>query len=50
MMIDLNTGQKAENNTKNKIVEVYKTSDINEGQILNLKNDRLDNSNIFKFY
>ena len=50
MMIDLNTGQKAENNTKNKIVEVYKTTDINEGQILNLKNDRLDNSNIFKFY
>ena len=50
MLIDLNTGQKAEPNTKNKIVEIYKTKDVNEGQVLNFNNDRLNNSSIFKFY
>ncbi len=50
MVIDPNTGNKTKFNSKNTIIESYKSKNISDGKILFIENDRLDTNNILKFY
>ncbi len=51
MVIDPLTGEKASFGTKKTIIESYKKSDFNEGNlIINKLNNRLKNDNVLKFY
>jgi penicillin-binding protein 1A len=50
MVVDLDTGTKAKFNSKNTIIESYKSKNISNGKILYSNNDRLDANNILKFY
>src|SRR6056300_671848 len=50
MVVDPDTGTKAKFNSKNTIIESYKSKNISNGKILYSNNDRLDANNILKFY
>jgi penicillin-binding protein 1A len=50
MVVDPSTGEKANFNSKNTIMEAYKSKNIIDGKILDLNNNRLDTSNILEFY
>ncbi len=50
MVVDPLTGQKADFNTKNTIIEVFKKENIVNGKVLYSNSDRLDTNNILKFY
>ena len=50
MVVDPSTGEKAKFNSKNTIMEAYKSNNVIDGKVLNLNNDRLDTSNILEFY
>tara|TARA_Y100000816_G_scaffold273207_1_gene239342 strand:- start:376 stop:903 length:528 start_codon:yes stop_codon:yes gene_type:complete len=50
MVVDPLTGQKAKFNSKNTILEAYKSKNVIDGKILYSNNNRLDTNNILKFY
>ncbi len=50
MVVDPNTGQKANLSSKNTIIEVYKSKNIIDGNVQFSNSDRLDTNNILKFY
>ena len=50
MVVDSSTGEKANFNSKNTIMEAYKSKNVIDGKILNLNNNRLETSNILEFY
>ncbi len=50
MVVDPMTGEKAKFNSKNTIIEAYKSENILNGKVLYSDNDRLDTNNILKFY
>tara|TARA_B100001057_G_scaffold180558_1_gene181252 strand:- start:849 stop:3185 length:2337 start_codon:yes stop_codon:yes gene_type:complete len=50
MVVDPLTGQKAKFNSKNTILEVFKTKNVVDGKVLYSNSDRLDLNNILKFY
>jgi len=50
MVIDPLTGEKAKFNSKNTIIEAYKSSNILNGKVLYSDNNRLDANNILEFY
>ena len=50
MVVDPNTGQKANFTSKNTIIEVFKKKNIYEGKILYSNSDRFNSNNILKFY
>ena len=50
MVVDPSTGEKANFNSKNTIMEAYKSKNVVDGKILNLNNNRLETSNILEFY
>ena len=50
MVVDPSTGEKADFNSKNTIMEAYKSKNVVDGKILNLNNNRLETSNILEFY
>jgi penicillin-binding protein 1A len=50
MVVDSSTGQKAKLSSKNTIVEVYKSKNVVDGEVLFSNNNRLDSNNILKFY
>ena len=50
MVVDPITGYKAKFNSKNTIIESYKSKNISDGKILFSNNNRLDTNNILKFY
>ena len=50
MVVDPLTGLKAKFSSKNTITEVYKETNIIDGKVIYLNNNRLDINNILKFY
>ena len=50
MVVDPLTGQKAKFNSKNTILEAYKSKNVIDGKILYSNNNRLDTNNILKSY
>ena len=50
MVVDPNTGEKAKFNSKNTIIESYKSKNISNGKVLYSNNNRLDINNILMFY
>ena len=50
MVVDPSTGKKANFNSKNTIMEAYKSKNVADGKIINLNNNRLETSNILEFY
>ena len=50
MVVDPSTGEKANFNSKNTIMEAYKNKNVVDGKIINLNNNRLETSNILEFY
>ena len=50
MVVDPLTGQKAKFSSKNTIIEVYKSKNVINGNVLYSNNNRLDVNNILKFY
>ena len=50
MVIDPLTGEKAKFNSKNTIIEAYKSKNVLNGKVLYSDNDRIDKNNILKFY
>ncbi len=50
MVIDPLTGEKAKFNSKNTIIEAYKSKNVLNGKVLYSDNDRIDINNILKFY
>ncbi len=50
MVVDPSTGEKAKFNSKNTIMEAYKSENVVDGKVLNLNNNRIDTSNILEFY
>tara|TARA_B100000941_G_scaffold290838_1_gene275169 strand:+ start:2031 stop:4370 length:2340 start_codon:yes stop_codon:yes gene_type:complete len=50
MVIDPLTGEKAKFNSKNTIIEAYKSKNVMNGKVLYSDNNRLDVNNILKFY
>jgi len=50
MVIDPLTGDKAKFNSKNTIIEAYKSKNVSDGKVLYSNNNRLDTNNILKFY
>tara|TARA_B100000575_G_scaffold712_1_gene527 strand:+ start:857 stop:3193 length:2337 start_codon:yes stop_codon:yes gene_type:complete len=50
MVIDPSTGQKAKFTSKNTILEAYKSKNVIDGKIMYSNNNRLDTSNILRFY
>ena len=50
MVVDPLTGEKAKFNSKNTIIEAYKSKNVLNGKILYSDNNRLDSNNILKFY
>ena len=50
MVVDSTTGQKAKFSSKDTIIEAYKSKNINDGKVLYINKNRLDNNNILKFY
>ena len=50
MVVDPMTGEKAKFNSKNTIIEAYKSKNVLNGKVLYSDNNRLDTNNILKFY
>jgi len=50
MVVDPLTGEKAKFNSKNTIIEAYKSKNVLDGKVLYSDNNRLDTNNILKFY
>ena len=50
MVVDPSTGEKAKFNSKNTIIEAYKSKNVLNGKVLYSDNDRIDINNILKFY
>ena len=50
MVVDPLTGEKAKFNSKNTIIEAYKSKNVLKGKVLYSDNNRLDTNNILKFY
>ncbi len=50
MVVDPQTGEKATFNSKNTIIEAYKSKNVLNGKVLYSDNNRLDKNNILKFY
>ncbi len=50
MVIDASTGEKAKFNSKNTIIESYKSKNVSNGKVLYSNNNRLDVNNILRFY
>ena len=50
MVVDPLTGEKAKFNSKNTIIEAYKSKNVLNGKVLYSDNNRLDTNNILKFY
>ena len=50
MVVDPLTGEKAKFNSKNTIIEAYKSRNVLDGKVLYSDNNRLDTNNILKFY
>ncbi len=50
MVVDPLTGEKAKFNSKNTIIEAYKSKNILDGKVLYSDNNRLDTNNILEFY
>ena len=50
MVVDSTTGEKAKFNSKNTIIESYKSKNVFDGKVLYTNNNRLDVNNILKFY
>ncbi len=50
MVIDPLTGEKAKFNSKNTIIEAYKSSNVLDGKVLYSDSNRLDANNILEFY
>jgi penicillin-binding protein 1A len=50
MVVDSTTGEKAKFNSKNTIIESYKSKNVFDGKVLYSNNNRLDVNNILKFY
>ena len=50
MVVDSTTGQKAKFSSKDTIIEAYKSKNINDGKVLYINKNRLDNNDILKFY
>ncbi len=50
MVVDPLTGEKAKFNSKNTIIEAYKSQNILDGKVLYSDNNRLDTNNILEFY
>ena len=50
MVVDPLTGEKAKFNSKNTIIEAYKSINVLDGKVLYSDNNRLDVNNILKFY
>ena len=50
MVVDPLTGEKAKFNSKNTIIEAYKSKNVLNGKVLYSDNNRIDTNNILKFY
>ncbi len=50
MVVDPLTGEKAKFNSKNTIIEAYKSKNVLDGKVLYSDNNRLDKNNILEFY
>ena len=50
MVVDPVTGEKAKFDSKNTIIEAYKSQNVLDGKVLYSDNDRLDKNNILEFY
>ena len=50
MVVDPLTGEKAKFNSKNTIIETYKSKNVLNGKVLYSDNNRIDTNNILKFY
>ncbi len=50
MVVDPTTGEKAKFNSKNTIIEAYKSKNVLNGKVLYSDNNRIDTNNILKFY
>ena len=50
MVVDPLTGEKAKFNSKNTIIEAYKSKNVLNGKVLYSDKNRLDTNNILKFY
>ena len=50
MVVDPLTGEKAKFNSKNTIIEAYKSKNVLNGKVLYSDNNRIDSNNILKFY
>ena len=50
MVVDPLTGEKAKFNSKNTIIEAYKSKNVLNGKVLYSDNYRIDTNNILKFY
>ena len=50
MIVDSQTGQKANFSSKDTIMEAYKSINVVDGKVLYPNKNRLDKNNILKFY
>ena len=50
MVVDASTGQKAKFDSKDTIVEAYKSKNVVDGKVLYSNNNRLDINNVLRFY
>ena len=50
MVVDPLNGEKAKFNSKNTIIEAYKSINVLDGKVLYSDKNRLDINNILKFY
>ncbi len=50
MVVDPLTGEKAKFNSKNTIIESYKSKNVLNGKVMYSNNNRIDTNNILKFY
>ena len=50
MVVDPLTGEKAKFNSKNTIIEAYKSKNVLNGKVLYSDYNRIDTNNILKFY
>ena len=50
MVVDPSTGEKAKFESRNTIIEAYKSKNVFNGKLLYSDNNRIDTNNILKFY
>ena len=50
MLVDPTTGEKTDFLSKNSIIEVYKSSNIENDKVQNLNKNRIDSNNVMRFY